>query len=62
MKSRKEEIKMEDSVREQVESYVYAKYKSFANKPLIIKEYDAMFTIATNKDASPLILGKGILG
>lgn len=58
----KEEIKMEDSVRVKVETYVRANYKMFDKKELIIKEYDSMFTVSRHKDASPLILSKGILG
>ena len=62
MKLKKGEIKMEDAVRDQVESYARENYKRmFGDNPLIIKEFDKIFTITMNKDASPLILGKGIL-
>ena len=58
----KNEEKMDDLVRAQVESYVRENYKKmFGDKTLIIKEFDKLFTITSNKDASPLILGKGIL-
>ena len=59
---KKEEIVIEGSVREKVEAYARENYKKmFGDKALIIKEYDNLFTITTNQDASPLILGKGIL-
>ena len=62
MKLKKGEIKIEDDVRDQVEAYARENYKRmFGDKPLIIKEFDKIFTVTLNKDASPLILGKGIL-
>ena len=45
-----------------VEEYVYKNYKSYEGKQLIVKELDSCFHILKHKDASPLILGKGILG
>ena len=47
---------------DKVEAYVRENYKRlFGDKPLIIQEYDSFFTIKSNKDESPLILGKSIL-
>ena len=45
-----------------VEEYVYKNYKSYEGKQLIIREFDSCFHILKHKDASPLILGKSILG
>jgi len=58
---KQEEIKMEEDRKQKVEAYARSKYKMFEKKTLIIKEYDNIFTISTHKDASPLILGKGII-
>lgn len=47
---------------EKVEAYVRKNYKNlYGDKPLIITEFDSHFTIKSNKDESPLILGKSIL-
>ena len=47
---------------EKVEEYVRLNYKRmYGDKPLIIEEHDSFFTIKSNKDESPLILGKSIL-
>ena len=48
---------IEDKVRE----YVYTNYKHLKDKPIIIREYDSHFSIQEKKDASVLILGKGIV-
>jgi len=49
-------------VKEQVEAYVRENYKRmYGDKPLIIQEFDSHFTVRSNKDQSPLILGKSIL-
>ena len=46
---------------EKVEAYVREHYKRmYGDKPLIIQEFDSHFTIKSNKDESPLILGKSI--
>ena len=46
---------------EKVEAYVRKNYKNmYGYKPLIIQEFDSHYTIKSNKDESPLILGKGI--
>lgn len=55
-------LKMEDSVREQVEAYVYKNYKSLDKKDLIIRDHGNHFQVLKHKDGSPLILGKSILG
>jgi hypothetical protein len=52
---------MDRKTFERVQEYVYKNYKSYEGKELIIKENDACFFILKHKDASPLILGKGIL-
>tara|TARA_E500000178_G_C16665891_1_gene592805 strand:+ start:176 stop:328 length:153 start_codon:yes stop_codon:yes gene_type:complete len=47
---------------EKVEAYVRKNYKKlYGDKPLIIEEFNSHFTIKSNKDESPLILGKSIL-
>jgi hypothetical protein len=54
---------MENSVKEKVDSYVRKNYKSFDIKgELIIQETNFGFKILNHKDASPLFLGKSILG
>ena len=46
---------------EKVEAYVREHYKKmYGDKPLI-QEFDSHFTIKSNKDESPLILGKSIV-
>lgn len=46
---------------EKVEAYVRQHYKRmYGDKPLIIEEFDSHYTVKSNKDESPLILGKGI--
>jgi len=52
---------MTDEIIQQVTEYVYANYKSYKDKQLIIREKGKCFHIAIHEDASPLILGKGIL-
>jgi len=48
-------------VIEKVEAYVRQHYKRmYGDKPLIIEEFDSHYTVKSNKDESPLILGKGI--
>jgi hypothetical protein len=46
---------------QQITEYVYKNYKTYKNKPLIIKEYDNCFHILIHQDGSPLILGKSII-
>ena len=63
-KLQKETIMKEDITKEimnSVTQYVWANYKQYKDKPLIIREYDNHFKINMNKDGSPLILGKGIV-
>lgn len=55
-------LREDDPVRVQVEAYVYKNYKALNGKPLIIKDMGNHFQILKNKDGSPLILGKSILG
>ena len=47
---------------EKVAAYVSQHYKRmYGDKPLIIEEFDSHFTVKSNKDESPLILGKSIV-
>jgi len=47
---------------EKVKEYAYKNYsKRFGNKELIVEEGDNVFYVKSNKDQSPLILGKGIV-
>jgi hypothetical protein len=48
-------------VRAKVEEYAYKHYKMFKKKTLLISEGDNCFFVKTNKDGSPLVLGKSIL-
>ena len=52
---------MNEETIKQITEYVYKNYKSYKNKPLIIRELDKCFHVLTHKDGSPLILGKGII-
>lgn len=46
---------------DKVEAYVREHYKRmYGDKPLIIQEFNTHYTIKSNKDESPLILGKSI--
>lgn len=55
------EQKLEESVREKVESYVYNKYRDYKDKELIIEDVGNMFKIRKHINAGPLFLGKSIL-
>jgi hypothetical protein len=52
---------MTDEIIQQITEYVYANYKAYKNKQLIIREKENSFHIVMHEDSSPLILGKGIL-
>ena len=52
---------MNEDTIQQITEYVYKNYKSYKDKPLIIKEKNNCFYICDHEDASPLILGKSIL-
>ena len=52
---------MSQDTIQQITEYVYKNYKTYADKPLIIKEMDNHFQILIHKDSSPLMLGKEIL-
>ena len=52
---------MSEDTIQQITEYVYKNYKTYANKPLIIKEMSTHFQILIHKDGSPLILGKEII-
>lgn len=57
-----ETITMDKEVKEKVAEYVYKNYPNrYGKKELIIEETDKVFYIKSNKDQSPLILGKGIV-
>ena len=53
--------KIDDKTIQAVTEYVWKNYKGLKNKPLVIKEKDKCFHVAIHEDASPLILGKGII-
>ena len=53
--------KLDDKIIEAVTEYVWKNYKAMKNKPLVIREKGKCFHVAIHEDASPLILGKGIL-
>jgi hypothetical protein len=57
----KPEIVTDQQILSEITEYVYANYKSYKNKNLIIKESDNLFLILHHENGSPLFLGKGIL-
>ena len=52
---------MDEETKQLITEYVYKNYKSYKNKQLIIREKGNCFHIVAHEDASPLILGKGII-
>lgn len=56
-----ENVRMTPEQEQKVTDYVYAKYKQFEKKPLIVKDKGTHYEILAHKDGSPLILGKDIL-
>jgi|LauGreDrversion4_2_1035121.scaffolds.fasta_scaffold460185_3 hypothetical protein len=52
--------KITPEVEAKVQAYVYAKYKSFEGKTLIIKDLGYCYSILKHKDGGPLFLGKDI--
>ena len=52
---------MNEETIELITEYVWKNYRSYKNKPLIIREKHNCFHICIHEDASPLILGKSIL-
>jgi hypothetical protein len=54
---------MERVVEEKVKEYAYKHYPNrFGKKELIVTDAEKVFYIKSNKDESPLILSKDILG
>jgi hypothetical protein len=53
--------KLDDKIIEAVTEYVWANYRTMKNKQLVIREKGNCFHVALHEDASPLILGKGII-
>ena len=52
---------MDDEIKQLVTDYVYKNYKTYKDKPLIIREKSNCLHVVVHGDGSPLILGKGIL-
>ena len=52
---------MNEETIKQITEYVYKNYKTYKDKQLTISEFDKCYHILTHKDASPLVLGKGII-
>jgi hypothetical protein len=54
---------MTQEVQNKVREYALNRYKQTftQDSTMIIKEYDTHFTVAKNKTASPIILGKSIV-
>mgnify|MGYP003130728124 CR=1 FL=1 len=52
---------MNEETTKKITDYVYKNYKTLKDKQLTIKEKENCFHVLVHKDASPLILGKGIL-
>ena len=55
------DLKLDDKIVKAVTEYVWKNYKTMKDKPLVIKEKEKCFHVAIHEDASPLILGKGII-
>ena len=54
---------MDRVIEEKVKEYAYKHYpRKYGNKPLTVTEAEKVFYIRSNKDESPLILSKDILG
>ena len=51
---------MSEDIIQQVTEYVYKNYKTYKDMNLIITDHGNCFHVLKHKDASPLILGKGI--
>ena len=52
---------MNEDIIQLVTEYVYKNYKKYNGKPLMISESSKCYHVLAHKDASPLILGKGII-
>jgi len=52
---------MSEDIIQQITKYVYENYRTYKDRQLIIRKKDNCFHICLHEDASPLILGKGIL-
>ena len=48
-------------MEEQVKEYVWANYKTYKDKTLIIEDCDSHWTVKRNRDESPLILSKEVV-
>ena len=55
------DLKLDNKIVEAVTEYVWKNYTTMSGKPLVIKEKEKCFHVAIHEDASPLILGKGII-
>ena len=53
---------MDKEIKEKVVEYVQKNYPNrYGKKELIVEEGDNVFYVKSNKDESPMILGKGIV-
>ena len=52
---------MSEDIIQLITEYVYKNYKTYKGKMLMISESDKCYHVLTHKDASPLILSKGII-
>ena len=48
-------------MKEKITQYIYSKYKTYKDLPLIIEEFDSHYTVKLHKDESSLILGKSVV-
>jgi len=55
------ENKIDDILIKKITEYVYKHYRTYKDKQLFIRETDKCYHVLSHTDASPLILGKGIL-
>jgi len=59
MKTKAEAVS--EDVQSKVEKYVFANYKSYVGKTLIVRETSNSFLVYKHEHGGPMILGKGIL-
>jgi len=54
-------IDVSPEVAEKVTEYVYKNYKTYKDKPLIIRDRSSHFTVLKHINGGPLFLGKKII-
>jgi len=54
-------VEVTPEVAEKVTEYVYKNYKTYKDKPLIIRDKGSYFTVLKHINGGPLFLGKKII-